>query len=121
MVSPGQSNIPPQDIYMPQSVASAPPPGTLGLAPDLSSLRCPGQANENASILKYVPMGSEGQYRLSFRAEFYNLFNRHYYNINGCGGNKSLIQSPGPTDNFGEIFGVTDNPRTGQFAIRFDF
>jgi hypothetical protein len=118
----GQSNIPSQDIYIPQSVASTPAPGTLGTGPlDTSSLRCPGQANENASALKYVPMGSDGQYRLSFRVEFYNLFNRHYYNINGCGGNKSLIQSPGPTDNFGEIFGVTDNPRTGQFAIRFDF
>ncbi|HEY3973461.1 MAG TPA: carboxypeptidase regulatory-like domain-containing protein [Candidatus Sulfotelmatobacter sp.] len=118
----GQTIIPPQDIYMPQSVASAPAPGTLGTGPlDLSALRCPGQANENASILKYVPMGSEGQYKLSFRAEFYNLFNRHYYNINGCGGNKSLIQTPGNMDTFGEILGVIDNPRTGQFAIRFDF
>jgi hypothetical protein len=51
---------------------------------------------------------------MSFRAEFYNLFNRHTYNINGCGGNKSLIQTPGPTDNFGEIFGVNDGPRNGQ-------
>jgi hypothetical protein len=117
----GQTNIPSQDIYIPQSVASAPAPGTLGLTPDLSSLRCPGQANENASILKYIPFGSDGQYRLSLRAEFYNLFNRHYYNISGCGGNKALIQQPGPTDNFGEIYGVQDNPRTGQFAIRFDF
>ena len=121
-IPPNTANIPSQDIYIPQSVASTPAPGTLGTGPpDTSSLRCPGQANENASILKYVPMGSDGQYKLSFRVEFYNLFNRHYYNINGCGGNKSLIQTPGPTDNFGEIFGVTDNPRTGQFAIRFDF
>jgi hypothetical protein len=66
-------------------------------------------------------VGSDGQYKLSFHVEFYNLFNRHYYDINGCGGNKSLIQPAGPTDNFGEIFGMTDNPRTGQFAIRFDF
>ena len=58
---------------------------------------------------------------MSFRAEFYNLFIRHTYNINGCGGNKSLIQTPGPTDNFGEIFGVNDGPRNGQFAIRFEF
>ena len=118
----GQTMIPPQDIYIPQSVASAPPPGTLGTGPlDISGLRCPGQANENASLLKYVPFGSDGQYKLSFRVEFYNLFNRHYYNINGCGGNKAQIQNPGPTDNFGQIFGVTDNPRNGQFAIRFDF
>jgi len=118
----GQSNIPPQNIYIPQSVAGAPAPGALGIGPpDLSALRCPGSANENASILKYVPLGSEGQYKLSFRAEFYNLLNRHTYNINGCGSNRALIQTPGPTDNFGQIFGVNDGPRNGQFAIRFDF
>jgi hypothetical protein len=67
-------------------------------------------------------MGSDGQYKPSLRAEFYNLFNRHTYNINdGCGSNRSLLQTPGPTDNFGQIFGVNDNPRNGQFAIRFDF
>jgi hypothetical protein len=118
----GQTNIPPTNIYIPQTVASAPASGTLGIGPpDISGLRCPGSANENASILKDVPLGSEGQYRLSFRAEFYNLFNRHTYNINGCGGNRSAIQAPGPTDNFGQIFGVNDGPRNGQFAIRFDF
>ena len=62
-------------------------------------------------------MGSEGQYKLSFRAEFYNIFHRHTYNINGCGGNRSTVGS----SNFGQIFGVNDNPRNGQFAIRFDF
>jgi hypothetical protein len=117
-----QTTIPAQDIYMPQSVASTPPAGTFGKGPlDISELRCPGQANENASLLKNVPMGAEGQYRLSFRVEFYNLFNRHYYDINGCGGVNALVQSPGPTDTFGEITGVIDNPRTGQFGIRFDF
>jgi Carboxypeptidase regulatory-like domain len=109
--------IPPQDFYIPQSVATAPAPGQFGQAPDTSALRCPGQANENASLLKDVPMGSDGQYRLSFRAEFYNLFNRHYYNINGCGGNRTTV---GAT-NFGQITGVADNPRNGQFAIRFEF
>jgi hypothetical protein len=112
-----------QNNYMPQSVASAPAPGTLGKGPlDVSELRCPGQANENASLLKYVPFGSDGQYKLSFRVEFYNLLNRHYYNINGCGGNRAQIQPVGTKDNnFGQIFGVNDNPRSGQFAIRFDF
>jgi hypothetical protein len=109
---------PPQNFYMPQSVASAPALGQFGVGPPaISELRCPGQANENASILKYVPMGSEGQYKLSFRAEFYNLFNRHYYNINGCGGSRATVGAA----NFGQINGVNDNPRNGQFAIRFDF
>jgi hypothetical protein len=104
--------------YISDTVATNPAPGTLGTGTAaVSALRCPGSANENASLLKYVPMGSDGQYKLSFRAEFYNLFNRHTYNINGCGGNKSTVGF----SNFGEIFGVNDGPRNGQFAIRFDF
>lgn len=110
--------VPAVDFYMPASVASAPAAGQLGTGPlDLSALRCPGNANENASILKYFSMGPESRYKLSFRVEYYNLFNRHTYNINGCGGNKSQIGS----GSFGEIFGVNPNPRTGQFAIRFTF
>jgi Carboxypeptidase regulatory-like domain/TonB dependent receptor len=111
--------VPAVDFYMPTTVASAPATGQLGTGPgDNSALRCPGLANENASILKYFSMGSEGRYKLSFRVEYYNLFNRHTYNINGCGGNNGNQVGSG---NFGEIFGVNNNPRTAQFAIRFTF
>jgi hypothetical protein len=109
--------IPASNFYMPTSVASNPPPGVLPPTPGTSALRCPGEANENVSLLKDFRMGSDGQYRLSFRTEFYNLFNRHYYNINGCYGTQANIGA----DNFGQIFGVTDKPRQGQFAIRFEF
>jgi hypothetical protein len=103
---------------MPQSVASAPPAGQLGTGPGaISALRCPGGANEDASILKYFSMGSEGQYKLSFRAEYFNLFNRHYYDINGCGGRKATIGNK----DFGLILGVNSEPRVGQFAVRFQF
>ena len=108
---------PPTNFYMPQSVASNPPAGVLPPSPATSALRCPGQANENVSLLKDFRMGTDGQYRLSFRTEFYNLFNRHYYNIVGCGGNRASINAA----NFGQITGVADNPRQGQFAIRFEF
>jgi len=106
------------DFYMPSTVASNPANGQLGTGPAaISALRCPGGANENVSLLKYLPFGAEDQYKLSFRAEFYNVFNRHTYNINGCGGNRTSIGA----DNFGQITGVADNPRTGQFAVRFEF
>jgi Carboxypeptidase regulatory-like domain/TonB dependent receptor-like, beta-barrel len=109
-------NVPATNFYMPADIASNPAPGVLPPSPVTSALRCPGQANEDASILKDFPM-SEGRYRLSFRAEFYNLFNRHYYNIDGCGGTHTSIGA----SNFGEITGVADNPRQGQFAVRFEF
>jgi Carboxypeptidase regulatory-like domain/TonB dependent receptor len=109
--------------YFAKSVATAPvnPSGTVvgfgsGGAYD-GGLRCPGQANENASILKYFTMGSDGQYQLSVRVEFYNLFNRHYYAINGCGGTTTNIGD----SNFAAVTGVNSTQRTGQFGLRFTF
>jgi len=113
-----QTKFPNVQTYMPASVATQPAPGQLGQGPPaISALRCPGSASEDASLLKYFPMGTDGQYKLSFRAEFYNAFNRHYYNIQGCGGSRSTIGN----GNFGLINGVTDNPRYGQFGFRFEF
>lgn len=113
-----QGPVPAGNQYMPTNVASNPTPGVLPPSPVSSALRCPGAANENATLLKNFTMGADGQYRLSFRTEFYNLLNRHYYNINGCSGNNNNGIGAG---NFGQIFGVQDNPRQGQFAIRFEF
>jgi len=109
--------VPAQDYYMPSTVVSNPAAGYLPPSPYNSKLRCPGQANENTTFLKNDRVGPEGKYNVSVRMDFYNVFNRHYYNIEGCGGNVSQIGSP----TFGEILGVQDNPRTAQFAIRLDF
>jgi hypothetical protein len=108
---------PAQDFYMPPTVATNPAAGVLPISPTTSALRCPGQANENSTLMKNEKVGPDGKYRLSFRADFYNLFNRHYYNIQGCSGSTAGIGAA----NFGEILGVQDNPRQGQFAVRLDF
>jgi len=108
---------PTQDFYMPASVASNPAAGFLPLSPSNSRLRCPGQANENSTLIKNQKAGPEGRVNVSIRLDFYNLLNRHYYDIEGCGGNTASIGS----STFGEILGVQDNPRQGQFAIRLDF
>jgi hypothetical protein len=109
--------------YFPGSVATAPvsKDGTVvgfgsGGAYD-GALRCPGQANENASLMKYFKMGSDGQYQLSMRVEFYNLFNRHYYAINGCAGSQTDVGD----SNFAAVTGVNSTQRTGQFGLRFTF
>jgi len=116
---PVNNPYPAGDFYLPANLASAPANGQLGTGPQrISALRCPGLANENASILKYFSMGSDGQYKLSFRAEFYNLFNRHTWGINGCASPPySHVGSP----TFGMVTGVNSSPRTGQFAVRFTF
>jgi hypothetical protein len=82
-----------------------------------SALRCPGHGNENASLMKYFSMGSDGRYQLSMRVESYNLFNRHYYSILGCGGVGTNVGD----GNFAQVTAVQDNPRTGQLAVRFTF
>lgn len=109
--------------YYPQSVATA-PVNTSGTVvgfgsggPTDGALRCPGNANEDASLLKYFSFGAEGRYQLSMRVEFYNLLNRHYYSILGCGGTKTNV---GDT-NFAAVTGVNTTPREGQFGIRFTF
>lgn len=114
----GEGVTPPaQNFYMPSNVATNPAPGVLPPRGATSALRCPGQANENVEVLKNARMGPDGKYVLSFRTDFYNLFNRHYYNIQGCGGQTASVGA----GNFGQILGVADNPRQGQFAIRLDF
>jgi hypothetical protein len=62
-------------------------------------------------------MGSDGQYQLSMRVEFYNLFNRHYYNILGCAGTQTNIGD----GNFAAVTGVSSTQREGQFGLRFTF
>jgi len=113
----GSTSIPAADFYMPTSAVSNPQPGVLPPSPYTSRLRCPGSSNENSSLMKNERVGPDAKYRLSVRMDFYNLFNRHSYDILGCSGQST---TPG-ADNFGEILGVVDNPRQGQFAIRLDF
>ena len=81
------------------------------------ALRCPGQAMENASLLKYLYFGAESRYQLSMRVEFYNLFNRHTYSILGCAGSSTNVGDA----NFAAVTGVNSSPRTGQFGVRFTF
>ena len=108
-----------QNNYMPPSVASNPAANYLPPSPTNSRLRCPGQANENSTLVKNNKVGPDSKYNLSVRLDFYNLLNRHYYSIVGCGSSGETANI-GSSD-FGEILGVQDNPREGQFAIRLDF
>ena len=111
--------------YFSSSVASSPINGnTIAFGQSGANdgnLRCPGEAHESASLMKYFSMGPDGRYQLSIRAEFYDLFNRHYYNINGCGGTSTTVGQPGTFEkNFAAVTGVSGN-RTGQLGLRFTF
>jgi hypothetical protein len=80
-----------------------------GTAPRyLGSVRGPGQANTNFSLIKDTVFHE--RYRLQFRGEFFNVFNRVEFGL--------------PDSNFGDsTFGVistqTNIPRQIQFGLKF--
>jgi hypothetical protein len=71
----------------------------------------PGVANENMSLIKHFRFGQEGQYQASIRAEFYNVFNRHYFGAPDT--NASDVT-------FGQVTSVWGN-RSGQLGARFQW
>jgi|SRR6185437_11871932 len=101
------------DLYFPAAVATDPAYGQLGTGPArIDPLRGFGITSENVSLLKNTAFGSEGKYRLQFRVEFYNIFNRHSFN----NPDTNLLS---PT--FGYVTSVNSTPRQGQFGARFEW
>jgi len=91
-----------------------PASGQMGTAGNYQSqVRNPGLATEDLGVHKSLSMGNEGQYRLTLRMEFFNIFNRH--------------QMGGPDTNmsdatFGQATGYGSlGGRVGQFGARFTF
>ncbi|HEX4030440.1 MAG TPA: carboxypeptidase regulatory-like domain-containing protein [Terracidiphilus sp.] len=75
-------------------------------------------AAENISIVKHFGIGRESRYQASLRGEFYDAFNRHYFNPPDTNVNDST---------FGYVTGVSWAPnmqvssRVGQVSARFEF
>lgn len=68
-----------------------------------------GAANESLALSKGFSFGPEKRMQATLRAEFYDVFNRHY--INGPDTN--------PNDTtFGQVTGVSGTTRTGQLGAR---
>ncbi len=91
---------------------SNPAYGEFGTGPLYSTkLRGFGRKDESVSILKNFWIRE--RFRLQFRAEFTNIFNRHYFNNPDAD-----INSP----TFGQVQTVSgDKPREGQLGIRVDW
>ncbi|MPY86859.1 MAG: hypothetical protein GEU99_02960 [Luteitalea sp.] len=100
----------PGNRYFDPASFSNPPYGELGSGPRLQpELRDFGYLREDVSLLKNFRIG---HVRLQVRAEFYNVFNRHYFNTP-----ETDINSPF----FGHVTSVGGNPRTGQLGLRVDW
>ncbi|HEY7303180.1 MAG TPA: TonB-dependent receptor [Bryobacteraceae bacterium] len=104
---------PTPDRYFPAQVVTDPAYGQLGTGPArVDALRGFGITSENVSLLKNTSFGSEGRFRLQFRVEFYNIFNRHSFN-----NPDTNLTSP----TFGYVTSVNSSPRQGQFGVRFEW
>jgi hypothetical protein len=101
----------PGNRYFDRTLYTNPTYGEFGNAGPLrAKLRDFGYMREDVSLLKNFRIGDV---RLQFRAEFYNVFNRHYFNTPDRD-----INSP----YFGQVTSVGANaPRTGQLGLRMDF
>ncbi|MGC9198560.1 MAG: TonB-dependent receptor [Acidobacteriaceae bacterium] len=67
--------------------------------------------SENATILKSTQFGPNSRYTLILRADFFNVFNRHYWS----NPNESFGSAY-----FGHVTGASGN-RTGQLGARFEW
>jgi hypothetical protein len=99
--------------YFNTSCFSQPAPFTFGDEPRVDpNLRTFGVANWDFAAVKNFPFGNDGKYKFTFRAEFFNIFNRTQFGY------------PGQTfgnSNFGQVTSQVNQPRLIQFALRFGF
>lgn len=95
--------------------------GYTGSGPRVSNVRGPNFRNTDISFIKNTRLGERLNFQ--FRAEFFNVFNWHYFvdaggfNIGGRLPYDNNIASP----NFGRWTGSVSDPRTIQFGGRFEF
>ncbi|MGH9160472.1 MAG: TonB-dependent receptor domain-containing protein [Vicinamibacteraceae bacterium] len=100
----------PGNRYFDPAPFSNPPYGQFGTGPRLQpELRDFGYMREDISLLKTFRIANA---RLQLRAEFYNVFNRHYF-----GPPVTDIDSP----LFGQVTSAGGSPRTGQIGVRLDW
>ena len=101
------------NTFFSPSLFSNPPYG--GFSSDVlyrSDFRGFGWSNEDVMLMKNFRFGPEDRFRLQFRVELYNIFNRHHFanpdnNIN--------------SGTFGRVINVTGSPREGQIGARFEW
>ncbi|HYO82797.1 MAG TPA: TonB-dependent receptor, partial [Bryobacteraceae bacterium] len=102
---------PARDLWINPSAFGVPSAFGFGTAArSYTDLRNPSFLNENFGLLKRFALSENA--RLTFRAEFFNAFNRVVF-----GG----IQANRSNAAFGRVTSQANSPRQGQLALRLDF
>ena len=111
---------------------SDPPQGQFGTsAAYYNNYRWQRHPAENMSFSRVFRIGKEGKQNLQIRAEFQNVFNRHFYSAPIFGGTSSPVSVPAYNNPGGALssgFGYVNTlngagatPRTGLAVARFTF
>jgi hypothetical protein len=102
----------PDSLFVDPANFSDPTYGQLGNSPTMfTNWRGWSTPSEDASLLKKTRFGSDGRYTLTLRAEFFNVFNRHYWDAPNTSFSSAY---------FGHVTGVWGY-RTGQLGARFEW
>jgi len=111
-VLPHDSFDPAKNLYMNAAAFKTPAPFTFGNAPSiLSRARVFPNYNEDFGLMKRTTIHES--MNLEFRFEMFNAFNRTRFG--GPATNFSDLF------NFGKVTSQANTPRTGQFALKFNF
>ncbi|HYL38899.1 MAG TPA: TonB-dependent receptor [Bryobacteraceae bacterium] len=95
------------------SVFSAPQAFHFGTCSNAPGIRGDAANNFDTSLFKNILLSGEGRFRIQFRAEFFNLFNKAQFAPPG-----SLTVG---TPTFGRLNALAHDPRETQFALKFLF
>ncbi len=101
------------NTYFNPALFSNPPYG--GFSSDViyrSDFRGFGYSNEDVMLMKNFRFGPEDRFRLQFRVELYNIFNRHHF------ANPDTDMNSGT---FGHVINLSGSPREGQIGARFEW
>jgi hypothetical protein len=102
---------PNRDLYINRAAFQVPQPFLVGTAArSYTDLRAFPFLNESFGLIKRMPVTEN--VTLTFRAEFFNAFNRVVF-----GAPAANVSA----QNFGRVSSQANSPRQGQVALRLDF
>jgi hypothetical protein len=105
------------DQWFDTSAYAVPATYTYGTCSGSPGVRAPGVNNFDFSVFKSITAGAEERYRIQFRAEFFNLFNKAEFAPSSASSAFETVTNPG----FGALTSLLHDPREIQFALKFLF
>ena len=109
----GDHGNPRADLYLNPDAFKVPDFPNFGDAPQgLPGVRGFAFLNENFGLMKNTPINEK--FSLQFRFEMFNAFNRHSFG-------RALNNNISVPSSFGKVFGVFQQGRDGQFAMKLIF